>query len=431
MTHSLLKCHIQKLNPQFCYFKVIVPEPIIAEIYQEVSTAQKEKVETHGFTKSQTPLGYIEKHYKNNLNEHIKEFTFKYFVINYLYEQLHSKKIVTCGEPRLKEVETLPEGSTEFTFEISLASQIDFREWKNFPFKAPKRKNYKDIDRQVDSFIKKEQELYKENSSEDIAIGDWVCFNIGLCDANQNPLLKEHSENAWIKIGSEEADTPFQKVFLNKKKNDAFCTNEGCFQEYFSNQLNSNYMFSIHIEDIVHDNYFSFDDFKQQFRLKTNKDIHSKLIEIFSFRNDLSQRRSTVEEALKLLITKHQIDTPSYLILRQQKMVMDAVQSNPDYQVYKTQPNFKDMILQLAIKQVKEMLLIDQLSFDENIKINNIDIKNYLNLLKRQRTKEFIYFGPPPTKIEGQEMPIPGALLKRCCLREKTLNHVIHHLTRK
>ena len=181
----------------------------------------------------------------------------------------------------------------------------------------------------------------------------------------------------------------------------------------------------------MHNAYFSFEDFKQHFRLKTNKDIHSKLIEIFSYRNDLSQRRSMVEEALKLLIAKHHVEASSYLVLRQQKIVLEAVQSNPDYQVYKAQSNFKSIVSQLATKQVKEMILIDQLAHNENIKITNQDIKNYLNLLKRPRTKEFIYFTPPPTKIDGQEMPIPAALFKQCCLREKTLNYAIYHLTRK
>ena len=37
-----------------------------------------------------------------------------------------------------------------------------------FPFKAPKRKKYKDIDRQVDSFIKDERELLKEFEHENI-----------------------------------------------------------------------------------------------------------------------------------------------------------------------------------------------------------------------------------------------------------------------
>jgi hypothetical protein len=54
----------------------------------------------------------------------------------------------------------------------------------------------------------------------------------------------------------------------------------------------------------------------------------------------------------------------------------------------------------------------------------------YLNLMQRVRTKEFLYFTPPATEIEGQEFPITLENIKKACIREKALNHIIHHLTR-
>jgi len=119
------------------------------------------------------------------------------------------------------------------------------------------------------------------------------------------------------------------------------------------------------------------------------------------------------------------------MILRQQKLVLESVQHNPDYHVYKTETTFKETIKQLALKQARELLFTLQLALHEKIEVTNEDIKGYLNLLKRPRTKEFIYFNPPSTKNQGQEMPLPTQVLKRCCLLEKTLNHVIYHLMKK
>jgi len=45
--------------------------------------------------------------------------------------------------------------------------------------------------------------------------------------------------------------------------------------------------------------------------------------------------------------------------------------------------------------------------------------------------KEFIYFDIPHTKLKGQEIPLATKELAQACLREKTLNHIIYHLTRK
>ena len=65
--------------------------------------------------------------------------------------------------------------------------------------------------------------------------------------------------------------------------------------------------------------YFCIDHFKNHFKIKNNKEMYQKLIEVFSYRNDLSQRRTMVEESLKLLFSKHRFEIPNHLILRQQK----------------------------------------------------------------------------------------------------------------
>ena len=111
--------------------------------------------------------------------------------------------------------------------------------------------------------------------------------------------------------------------------------------------------------------------------------------------------------------------------------MLAQVQENPDYQVYRAENAFDDYLETLADKQAQEQILIDQLSYKERIAVTHKDVKSYINLLQRPRMKEFIYFTPPVTKQRGQEVPISNALMKRYCMREKTLNHVIFHLTKK
>lgn len=426
-----LSCSINDVDQHLCHLTITIPSWCIETLYQEVSFAQKEQIATHGFSRGETPIAYIQEHYKNNLLEHLKEFFFKYFVINFLYQELRKRKIAPSSEPRLDTIILNLNQDAEYHFEISRASAIDFREWKHFPFKATQRKNYKDIDRQVETFIKEEQARALESKNDALEIGDWVGFTLNIVDKNQKPLLGDYAKNLWLKLGNEEVDLPFRELFIDKKVDDSFITNHKCLQDYFSRYLDTYYTFAITIKTIVKQSHISFEDFKYHFRLKTNKEMHQKLIEIFSYRNDISQRRNIVEEALKLLTSKHHIETPQYLILRQKKILLESMQHNPDYQVYKMEENFNETIKSLATKQVKEMILIDQLTHQENITISDNDTKAYLNLLKRSRTKEFIYFNPPPTKIDGQEMPLPSALLAQNCLREKTLNHIIYHLTRK
>jgi FKBP-type peptidyl-prolyl cis-trans isomerase (trigger factor) len=401
-------------------------------VYAQASKAKQQAINTYGFERGQTPVAYIEQNYRSHLISSVQEFVLQYFVVNFLYQNIIKEGILVAGEPRLSSISLEPHEDACFCFELSTWPSVTLQQWKNFPFKAPKRKNYKDIDRQVQGFIKEEQTRYKDHSDllETVQVGDWISFDIALTDEHQHPLLGNHQEHLWLRIGEEEADASLRSCFLGKRVGDIFYSHDGAFQEYFHQSADAVYNFCITITAIIPHAYICFDNFKQHFRLQTKKDLHHKLIEVFSFRNDLSQRRTMAEEALRLLLSKHHFKIPNHFTLREQQEVLEAVRTNPDYNVYKTQPSFKDYLKKLAEKQVKEALIMDHVAHTEGVAISDNDVALYLNLNKR-RAKEYIYFKPPPSKIAGQEVPVSAALMLLCCRREKALNHVIYHLTKK
>jgi len=422
---------LKRVGSHFGSVTISIPEMYVSRLYSQASFAQQSRTHTHGFSRGTTPLAYIEKNFQPHLLEHIKEFLFKYFVINWLYREIINHKIFIAGEPRLTDISVQPNKPARYSFSLTLAQPIPLQGWKRLPFKAPKRKNYKDLDRQVVNFLKEEQKQQKEYVDNGIQLSDWVHFSVCILDTEGKPLFDNHTERLWIKIGTEEADAPFQKIFLGKKVGESFITDTACLQEYFSSHIDTHYPFKIKILGFTPHAYFSVDHLKKHFRMRNNLELHQKLIEVFSYRNDISQRRSTAEEALKLLLSRHSFEIPNHLVLHQQKEILDTIQDNPDYQVYKMQSDFQEKVRRLAIKQVKETIFSHQLCCYEGISATMEDVKGYLNLTKRARTKEFIYFEPPPTKFLGQEVPISSVLMEQSCLREKTLNHAIYYLTKQ
>lgn len=427
----MVSFNLKQIQPHIHQAQIIVPAKLVDPIFLEVSRSQKGFLDTYGFAKGTIPLDYITKHYKSDIAQQSKEFLFKYMIIHYLLNKIQEKKLPIAGEPRLREVELEPGKGAKFTFDISLVPPITFKEWKVFAFKAPKRKKYKDIDRQVLTLIQEEQTAQDNHTRKEAAIGDWVCFDITPLSEKNTPLFKQYCETLWLKIGAEEADLPSQDAFVGKKVGDTFQANHICFQDYFCTHLDTSFLFEITVKDILFDSYFDLELFKRHFRIKTNRDMQKKLIEVFSFRNDISQRRVMAEEALALLISKHPLQVPRHILLRQFEQVLMDVQDNPDYQVYRAENSFHDYLESLADKQAQEQILIDQLSYKERIVVTHKDVKSYINLLQRPRMKEFIYFTPPISKQRGQEIPISNSLMRRYCMREKTLNHIIFHLTKK
>src|SRR5205085_1447643 len=110
-----------------------------------------------------------------------------------------------------------------------------------------------------------------------------------------------------------------------------FCSDNKELQNYFSERMTTDYRFHIRITDMQPDSFFCLEQFKQCFKLKTNKEMYKKLIEVFSYRNDMSQRRTMAEESLKLLLSKNHFVVPNHLSLRQQARILSTIQLNPDY----------------------------------------------------------------------------------------------------
>ena len=426
-----LSFELECVRPDFCYATIIVPSLMVKILYHEAAKSQQKSTQTAGFHHGNVPLDYIKQNFTENLVEHLKELLLKYCVINHLFEQIRIHKLVVAGDPRLSSMEFNPEGEAKFTFSLNLFPELALYEWKYFPFKAPKRKNYKDLDRQVETFIEEEKVHLQSTKDEVLTIGDWVGFNIAFLDQDEQPLLGRYTQNFWFKLGQDDTESPLRQLFIEKKKGDIFLSSHRVLQEYFSDQLDTSYLFLITITNTLSHQYFCFDLFKKMFRIKTNKDMHKKLIEVFSYRNDISQRHAMVEEALRTLLSKHRFKVPNHLILRQEKTLLDRIKYNPDYQVYRSQKEFQNYVHTLAQKQMMEMIFIDKLAYHENMQINDEDIKCYLNLMNRPRMKEFIYFDVPSFKIQGQEVPIPAQELARTCLREKSINYIIYHLTKK
>ncbi len=418
-------------NPGFCQSTITIPHHLIEQFFDHASKIEQMKSNSHGFKKGGVPLDYIQIHYKKNILHHMQEIFLKYFVIDALLEHLHQNKVLIVGQVELLSISMDTNQDATYVFQGALPKEIYIQRWKNLPFKATQRKKYHDIDNQVKSFLEEEeylQNLYKEENS--IQVNDWVCFDAWIVDIEKKSLFHNKKSHLWLKIGDEEPDIIFQELFLEKRIDDIIITDNSSLRHYFCQNFDAPYTYAIQIKDRLAHNYFSIDYLKHYFKLKTKKDLHNKLIEIFSYSSDVSQSRSIADTALNTIIKRNNIVISPASIQTQKQIIIQELQTKPDYTLYKMKPDFDDHITVLAKKQLYEIITTDYIAYHENLVVTHEDIKSYFNLMQRTRTKEFLYFNPPTTQIDGQEYPITLETIKQACMREKALNHIIHHLTR-
>jgi len=323
-----------------------------------------------------------------------------------------------------------PTGEVFFSFDLSIVKPINLKTWKHFTFKMPRRKNYKDLDKQVANFMMREQAAAKKRSRHAVQETDWVGFSAQLVDQNGIPVSLPSNKILWIKIITDTVTHSLSSLFLGKKVGNTFLSDKLELEKSFSSERYGRYPFLITVKSLMKGSYLSFEFFKASYKLRNKLDIHKKLIEVFSYRNDLSQRKAIIEELFHLFFSKHRFQVPKHIVLRKQEDIILSLKQHPDYHVYKTDKEFIRQVERLAEKQLREEILIDQIAYDEGVSVDEKDINCYLHLFNNERLKEFVYFKPAHEDMENASFPLHPSVIRQAALREKTLNHIIHILSR-
>ena len=421
-----LSMAVEPISSHIIHARIVVSPTITEAIRTQTHTIYKEHIIAQGL--DIVPMSYVQNYYKEKIEHDVQKLILQHAVISFLYQECSEHKIPLAGFPRLKKIEALSNGSIAYLFDLSSAHRLEIREWKHFLFRAPRRKNYKDLDKQVETFLKQSQEKTRKEATGDIQQNDWVFFHTQLTD-KKGALLppKTWKQGFWVKIKVDTIAHPLFTQLLGKKTGDAFITNELFLDGLHETSIGDQHYFSLTIDTIAKGDFFLLDLFKSNFKLNNKTEVHEKLIEVFSYRNDISQRRAIIEEMFHLLFSKHRFEVPKHLILRKQEEILDTIKKRPDYHAYRSAPDFLEHIAMLAEKLLKEEIIIDQIAEKEGIVVEMKDQQQYLNLLGNHRLKEFIYFR---SVIDTDEPPAPihETEIIQVTRREKTLNYVLYHL---
>lgn len=421
-----LKINYKKISSNLLTLEVTVPSRVAQKLEQESLEIYKKNAKAPGFAIGTIPEKYIKEHFADQIDNDIKKYIYKFMVQDFLLDKNHSPEGPSFHFPRLEKVYKNSSGSLIYEFSASQVCDWELFDWKKLAFSPPKRKLYKDLDRQAKAFLETSKSVDFNNASWVVEDGDWVSFKARMLSSGDSKVFFPNHENSfWLKLSQKYFVDPFQKLFLNKRVGDKFKVQNIKMDNCPSDNLSGKGSFAIVIDRIWKGGLFCIDLFKDVFSLGSDKDVHDKLVEIFSFRNDISQRRAIVEEAFRVLIPRMRMEVPRHIVLRNKEQVLKSVSKLPDFKVYKSSPSFEEHLEALSEKQIREESAVDIISKREGFVCEPMDILKYLNLLSSERLAEFVYFKP---KVEffGQSMrPIAQNSFSAEVVREKTLNFII------
>lgn len=427
-----LEINLQRVSSHLVDAEVIVPSQVASGIQEYATYLYRNHAKALGLEDQILPESYVAARYADAIHENTCCFLLKFIVLDYLVGELRRQKLPISNQPRLEMVLNNDDGSLRYKFRVAVVDGLKTDQWKKFHFAPPRRKLYKDLDRQAQSFLEQEVNITAQAETEWTIQGeDWIAFEAALVNKDNKRHLRDHSNRFWIKISTKYLVSPFQTAFLGKKVGDQFLSSALPIDGMPSDALCAKGLFSIEVKAIVRGGHFSLELFKSNFELADEKEVHEKLIEIFSYRNDISQRRSIVEEAFRQLLSRSRFEIPRHLVLRRQELLLSDVRRLPDYHVYKAQEAFQRQLELLAEKQLKEEILVDHIAHSEDIIVSLNDIREYLNLFTHERLREFIYFRPLVEHFGESKAALREYTFAETVRREKTLNHIIKTLSKK
>jgi FKBP-type peptidyl-prolyl cis-trans isomerase (trigger factor) len=405
----------------------VLEENWILNLKNYILQRKKENTIIPGFLKGEAPLHYIEKHFSVAIRNHISLLSWNHKIQDYFFASFHKYPLYMNYSLCLKSV-LFEEKS--YIFETIL-DKIEPQKYTSIlkisKIKLPQRKKYKDLDKQAESFVAIEQLNYIKKY-EYVEINDWVLLDIKLVDHQQKSILSNYSQKFWYQLSKEDIDKNMRLLLEKKKKGDTLHTTINFMQDVFSDDRFVDYMFEINIVDHISSHLFSISRFDKFFGLKNLKETYNKLIEVFSFHHDVSLRRDSSQLILEHIRKFIKIEVPQHKLDEHFEYLLKKLKHNPDYLLYQSKFDFLEKVNKLAKKQMEELYMIDYIGFSEKVDVNEDDIGLFLNLLQRNRLREFIYFDLPEIKQHATSPLIPVSVLYIACKREKTLNLLINHL---
>lgn len=380
-----------------------------------------------GISCSSLPITYTQHYFAQEIETETQQFLYEHFIEGNIQTFLQENKITTINWPRVKSVDGDAQSGYTVTVALSLAPHLQLHDWHAQTFTAPKRKNYTDLDIQVESFIttlNKEESAVQETAVE---VGDWVRFSAQFRSPLVQTPVHSHAQY-WLRITNPILTTPAMQQFLSAKVGSSFTLPASALSPRQESTSATDYYFDIVVEHIVKTQSLSVKQVKECLRVTDHQTLHDKLIEIFSYRNDISLRKAIIEELFYSLFNAFRFEIAPHAITRRKELLLFLMHQTPDNSVYLKQKHFASHITLLAETKLKEEAIVDAIAQLENITVTPDDITHYLSLASNERLKEFLYFAPLTEDVISSDQPCGEYVLHQTVRREKTLNAIIQQI---
>lgn len=383
---------IQEVSSCQRHVKVTIPRDEIEKYYEKEYDELVEKAIVPGFRVGKAPRKIIEKKFKNDVAERVKQG----LLLDSLSQVSDSEEIIPISEPDLdvKKITLPEEGPFIYEYNIEVRPSFDLPNWKGLKIEKPVR-DFSDAD--IDSAIKTIQSNYGElvDSGEPAEPGDFIVAKLTF--THDGKTISE-AENETIRIRPtltfhDGAISDFDKLMAGAKPGDvkqasAQLTESTPNKELRGKKIDATFEISAVKKQVVPELNADFLETVGGFR--DMGDFRDAILETLNRQLDHEQRRRARRQITAALTATADWDLPPALLERQskrelQRAVLELRRSGFSDDQIVSQINFlrRNSALQTA-QALKEHFILEKIADTENITDEPVDYDMEIALIAAQ-----------------------------------------------
>jgi trigger factor len=373
----------------------IPAEQVDAEIdkaYQQIAKTAKVK----GFRPGKVPRSVLERQYA----EQMKSQALERLISDSYFKALDDHKILAVSGPEIVDSGLLEKGK-EFSFQAQVEVQPEI-EVKDYVGLSLKKETLKADEKVVAERIEEmrtgnatlETSERAEAREGDIVVIDFEGFLNGV--AFENGKAEDHQ----LELGSNTFISGFEEQLVGMKRAEEREIDVTFPLDYGKKELaGQDAVFKVKVKEIKEKVLPEVnDEFASQFGFASLEDLQERVAEAYRSQENERIERDFRDQLTDALIERNPVELPDAMVDRQLDYMLENLQNRMQSQgmslkaLGMTPESFREVYRELAVKQVKGSLILEAIALQENIKVEESEIKEKLEEIaeKHNASKEMV-----------------------------------------
>ena len=419
---------LKKEKENLVSINMTIPAKEASSAYDLAASRISQHININGFRKGKAPKSVVERHVGV---DRIQQEALEMLLPRYITKAINDNKLDTITQPAVTNYNFEPGKDVEVTFEVETRPEVSIGTYKNLDLKAeimPEDKSA--FDNALNGFLTQHSSLElvldRPSNNTDIVVFDFD----GTC--NGEKIQGGSAKGYALDLGHSNFIPGFAEQLVGHNIKDEFEIAVTFPSDYHDEKLKGQEAkFTIKMNEIKQRVLPELTDefVKSSSRFSTVDELKADIQNYLDNQRESMKRTSAENAIFKSLIDSTSVDIPQSMINRevnalrgdyQQRLSAQGVDWNKFIQSQGGESNFNANLVNDAKARIKNSLIIDKISKEENISVQQSDFSGKLSQLSAA-------YGASPEQIVKQFGNNPNFLnsLSQQIINEKVRNFLI------